>query len=146
MIYISSDSEDEVSSTWDSDWSTDREAIIDRIEREVRATPIAITSRAMTVEDLDDELEAGPSGAQPIPPCTPKLGFEYFNKEVCLAPSKKQRKPRIELCTTVLPVLESPLSPPAHEGGPSLDTPSFNQLQGAFMLHITCRTRDRTKI
>ena len=46
VIYISSDSEDEVSSTWDSDWSMDTEAIIDRIEREVRATPIPITGRA----------------------------------------------------------------------------------------------------
>ena len=86
----------------------------------------------MTLEDLDDELEAGPSGAQSIPPCTPKLGFEYFNKELCLAPSKKQRKPRIELCTTVLPVLEYPLSPPAHERGPSLDTPLVQSTSGGF--------------
>ena len=42
VIYISSDSGDEVSSSWDSDWSTDTEAIIDRIEREVKATPIPI--------------------------------------------------------------------------------------------------------
>ena len=86
----------------------------------------------MTVEDLDDEPEAGPSGAQPIPPRTPNLGFEYFNKEMCLAPSKKQRNPRVELCTTVLPVLESPLSPPAHERGPSLDTPLVQSTAGGF--------------
>ena len=35
VIYITSDSENEVSSSWDSDWSTDTEAIIERIEREV---------------------------------------------------------------------------------------------------------------
>ena len=42
VIYISSDSEDEVSSDWDSDWSTDTEALISRIEREVRSSPILI--------------------------------------------------------------------------------------------------------
>ena len=56
-----------------------------------------------------------------VPPSTPKLGFKYFDKEKCLAPSKNQ-KSRIELCSTVLPVLESPMSPPEHEKGPSLDT------------------------
>ena len=146
VIYISSDSEDEASSSWDSEWSTNTGAIIDRIEREVKAAPIPIAGRAMTTKDLDDELGAVPSGAQSIPPSTPKLGFEYFNKKMCLAPSKKQRKSGVELCTTVLPVLESPLSPPDHERGPSMDTPSFNQLQEAFMLHITCRTQDRTKM
>ena len=77
----------------------------------------------MTTEGLDDEVEAGPSNAQPVPPFNPKLGFKYFDKEKCLAPSKKQKKSRIELCSTVLLVLESPMSPPAHERGPSLDTP-----------------------
>ena len=132
VIYISSDSEDEASSAWDSNWSTDTEAIIGRIEREVKAAPIPITGRAMTTEDLDDELGAGPSGAQYIPPSTPKLGFEHFNKEMCLAPSKKQRKSRVELCTTVLPVLESPLSPPDHARGPSLYTPLVQSTTGGF--------------
>ena len=100
----------------------------------------------MTTEDLDYEMGAVPSGAQSIPPSTPKVGFEYFNKEMCLASSKKQRKSRVELCTTVLPVLEPPLSPPDHEREPSMDTPSFNQLQEVFMLHITCKTQDRTKM
>ena len=101
VIYISSDSEDAASSSWDSDWSTNTEAIIDRREREVKAAPIPIAGRAITTEDLDDEMGAGPSGAQSIPPSTPKLGFEYFSKEMCLAPSKKQRKSRVELCTIV---------------------------------------------
>ena len=132
VIYITSDSEDEASSSWDSDWSTDTEAIIDRIEREVKAAPIPITGRAMTTEGLNDGLGAGPSGAQSIPPSTPKLGFEYFNKEMCLAPSKKQRKSRIELCTNVLPVLVSPLSPPDHERGSSMDTPLIQSTTGGF--------------
>ena len=86
----------------------------------------------MTTEGLNDELGAGPSGAQSIPPSTPKLGFEYFNKEMCLAPSKKQRKSRVELCTTVLPVLETPLSPPDHERGPSIETPLVQSTSGGF--------------
>ena len=122
VIYISSDSEDEVSSDWDSDWSTDTEALINRIQREVKSSPILIAGRVMTTEGLDEEMVAGPSNAQMVPPSTPKLGFKYFDKEKCLAPSKKQ-KTRIELCSTVLPVLESPMSPPEHEKGPSLDTP-----------------------
>ena len=132
VIYISSDSEDEASSSWDSDWSTDTEAIIDRIEREVKAAPFPVAGRAMTTEDLDDEMGAVPSRAQSIPLSTLKLGFEYFNKEMCLAPSKKQRKSRVELCTTVLPVLESPLSPPDHERGPSMDTPLVQSSTGGF--------------
>ena len=96
VIYISSDSEDEVSSCWDSDWSTDTEAIIDRIEREVKAAPIPIAGRVMTTEDSGDEMVAEPSNTQPILPSPPKLGFEYFNKEMCLAPSKRQKKSRVD--------------------------------------------------
>ena len=33
VIYISSDSEEEVSDSWDSDWSTDTEMLINIIER-----------------------------------------------------------------------------------------------------------------
>ena len=112
VIHNSSDSEDEVSSSWDSDWSTDTEALIIRKEPEVESSPILIAGRAMTIEGLDDEMEAGPSNVQPVPLSTPKLGFKYINKEMSLAPSKKQKKSRIELCSTILPVLESPTSPP----------------------------------
>ena len=58
VIYISSDSEDGVSSNWDSDWSTDTEALISRIEREVKSSPILIGGRIMTTEELEDEREA----------------------------------------------------------------------------------------
>ena len=132
VIYISSDSENEVSSSWDSDWSTDTEAIIERIEREVKADPIPIAGRGMTTEALVDDMAAGPSCAHPVPPSTPKLGFEYFNKEMCMAPSKRQKKSKVELCATVLPVLESPMSPPDHERGPSIDTPLIQSTSGTF--------------
>ena len=138
VIYISSDSENEVSSSWDSDWSTDTEEIIERIEREVKAAPIPIARRGMTTEEVDDEMAAGPSSALPVPPSTPKLGFEYFNKEMCLAPSKRQRKSKVELCATVLPVLESPQSPPDHERGPSIDTPLFAVNLWIFLCVLSC--------
>ena len=86
----------------------------------------------MTIESSDDEMVAGPSNAQPVPPSTPKLGFEYFNREMCLAPSKRQKKTRVDLCTTVLPVLESPLFPPDHERGPSIDTPLVQSTSGTL--------------
>ena len=124
VVYISSVEEvDEVSDCWDTDWSTDTEALIKRIEREVKSSPILIGGRIMTTEGLDDEMEAGPSNPQPIPPSTPKLGFKYFDEKLCYAPSRKSTKPKIELCSIVLPVLESPMSPAEHEKGPSQDTP-----------------------
>ena len=131
IIYISSDSEN-ASSDWDSDWSTDTEAIIDRIEREVKAVPIPNAGHGMTIESSDDEMAAGLSNIQPVPPSTPKLGLEYFNREMCLARSKRQKKTRVELCATVLPVLESPLSPPDHERRPSIDTPLVQSTSGTF--------------
>ena len=118
VVYISSvEEEDEVSDCWDTDWSTDTEAMIKRIEREVKSSPILIGGRIMTTEGLDDEMEAGPSNPQPIPPSTPKLGFKYFDEKLCYAPSRKSTKPKIELCSIVLPVLESPMSPVEHEKG-----------------------------
>ena len=147
IIYISSDSQNEASSDWDPDWSTDTEAIIDRIERKVKAVPIPIAGRGMTIESSDDEMAAGPSNVQPVPPSTPKLGLDYFNREMCLAPSKRQKKLRVEFCTTVLPVLESPLSPPDHERGPSIDTqpPLYSRPQGPSMPRTMCRISSLTR-
>ena len=130
VIYISSGSEDEISSDWDSDWSTDTEALIGRIEQEVKSSPILIAGRIMTTEGLDDEMEAGPSNAQPVPPSTPKLGFKYFDKKLSCALQKQ--KSRIELFSTILPVIESPMSPPEHERGPSLDTPLPQTVSESF--------------
>ena len=122
VIYLSSDEEENNSSTsWDSDWSTDTEAIIERIEREVKSSPILIAGRKMTVEEQDTESAAGPSNLQMRPPSTPKLGFKQFDEKLLYAPMRKAERTRIELCNTILPVLESPLSPPEHERGPSQD-------------------------
>ena len=63
---------------------------------------------------------------------TPKLDHKYFDKEMCYAPPKKTGKSRIELCKTLLPVPESPMSPPDHERGPSLDTPLMQPVFGGF--------------
>ena len=93
----------------------------------------------MTTEGLEDEMEAGPSSALPVPPSTTKLGFKYFDKEKCLEPAKKQ-KPRIELCNAVQPVLESPMSPPEHERGPSLDTPMPQTVSDNF--HVPCHIQN----
>ena len=121
VIYISSDSEEEVSDSWDSDWSTDTEMLIDRIERKVKSSPMLIGGSIMTTEGVDGELEAGPCSSQSVPPTSPKLSLQYFDKEMCHAPSRWTGKTRIELCKTLLRVMESPMSP-EHEKGPSLDT------------------------
>ena len=123
VIYISSDEEEGTSDSWDSDWSTDTESMISRIETEVRSSPILIAVRVMTTEGLDDEMKAGPWGSQSVPLSTPKLGFKDFDKHLCNAPSRKMKKARLELCNTILPVSESHMSPADHERGLSLDTP-----------------------
>ena len=122
VIYLSSDEEEGTSSTsWDSDRSTDTEAIIARIEREVKSSPILIAGRKMTVEEQATESAAGPSNLQMWPPSTPKLGFKHFDEKLLYAPMRKAERTRMELCNTILPVLESPLSLPEHERGPSQD-------------------------
>ena len=89
VIYLSSDSDEEASESWNSDWSTDTKALIKRIEHEVKTSPILIGGRAMTVEGLDDELVAGPSNSQLESSSTPKLDPKYFDKKLCYAPPGK---------------------------------------------------------
>ena len=132
VIYFSSDEEEEATYSWDSDWPTDTEAVISRIEREVKSCPILIEGRVMTTEGLDDEMEAGPSSSRPNPATTPKLGFKHFDEKLCYAPSRKMKKAKIELCNTILPDLESPMSPLEHERGPSLDTPIPQSVDTSF--------------
>ena len=132
VSYISSDSEDDTFGSWDSDWSTDTEMLIETIEREVRSSPILIGGKIMTTEGIEDECEAGPSSAQPVPPTTPKLDFRYFDEKMCYAPPMKTEKTKIELFKTLLPVLESPASPPEHEKGPVLDTPMHHSVSDNF--------------
>ena len=92
VIYISSDSEDEVSSDWDSDWSTDTEALINRIEREVKSSPILIAGRVMTIEGLDEEIEAGPSNAQMVPPSPPNWALNTLTRKSALHPPRNRRQ------------------------------------------------------
>ena len=117
VIYISS--EDEASDWWNSDWSTDTEEMIRRVETRVKARPIPITGRRMTTASDEPGTSIMPSELQ----TTPKLDRAYFDENLCYAPPKGNTKRRIELCKTILPVRESPVSPPPHERGPSQDTP-----------------------
>ena len=132
VIYSSSDGEEEATDPYDSDWSTDTEAMISRIQREVKSSPILIPGGVMTTEGLDDEMAAGPSSSRPVSPTTPNLGFKYFDKKLCYAPSRKREKAKIELCNTILPVLESPMSPREHERGTSLDTLMMQSADDSF--------------
>ena len=144
VIYISS-SEDE-SSDWETDCSTDTEQLIARIEREVTSSPMLFGGRVMTMDEPEDEARAGPSTPQREEGVTPKLGLKYFDREMCYAPPRKFEKKRIELCNTIMPVLESPMSPPEHERGPSVDTPFSSQLRVTFMRPTMCRIQCPTKM
>ena len=115
VIYISS-SEDE-SSDWETGCSTDTDQLIARIEREVTSSPMLIGGRVMTMDEPEDEARAGPSTSQMEEGSTPKLGLKYFDREMCYAPPRKFEKKRIELCNTIMPVLESPMSPPQSTKG-----------------------------
>ena len=92
VIYISSDSEDEVSSDWDSDWSTDTEVLINRIEREVKSSPILMAGRVMTTEGLDEEMEAGPSNAQMVPLLPPNWASNTLTRKSALHPPRSRRQ------------------------------------------------------
>ena len=131
VIYISSSEEE--SSDWETDCSTYTEQLIARIEREVTSSPMLIGGCIMTMEEPSgDEPEAGPSSSQMRTDVTPKFDHRYFDQEMCYAPPKKLGKSRIEVCKTLLPVPESPMSPPDHERGPSLDTPLMQHTMGGF--------------
>ena len=128
VIYLSSSEDD-----WETDCSTDTEHLIARIERKVTSSPRLIGRRIMTMDDPEeDKMGAGPSSSQAQTDVTPKLDHNYLDKEMCYAPPKKFGKTRIELCNTILPVFESPMSPPEHERGPSQNTPLIQPVMGAF--------------
>ena len=130
VIYISSD--EETSDYWDSDWSTDTEEIIRRVETEVMSSPILIAGRIMTTGSVEDEMVAGPSSSQPQQDKTPKLDERYFNEKMCYAPQKGPSRNTIELCRTLLPVEDSPLSPPPHQRGPTTETPLMQPVSETF--------------
>ena len=92
-----------------------------------------IGGRILTMDEpTEDEPEAGPNSTQMQTDVTPKLDHKYFDKEMCYAPPKKTGKSRIELCKTLLPVPESPMSPPDHERGSSMDNPLMQPAMGGF--------------
>ena len=98
-----------------------------------------IGGRIMTVDEPTEEQPvAGPSSDQVQIEVTPKLNHKYFDQEMCYAPPKKLGKSRIEICETLLPVPESPMSPPDHERGPSLDTPPDAAYRGWFPRVVPC--------
>ena len=128
VIYISSD--EEASDEWDSDWSTDTEEMIKRVKTQVKTNPIPAGRRLTTASD---ERGSGTSSSEM--PITPKLDKTYFDEKLCYAPPRGNVKKRIELCKTILPVADSPMSPPAHERGPSQDTPLLQA--GSSGLHAS---------
>ena len=85
----------------------------------------------MTVEDEREEMVSGPSTSRQRDDVTPKLDHKHFDQKMCYAPPKWIEK-KIELCRTLLPVLESPMSPPEHERGPSLDTLLIQSVEAGF--------------
>ena len=126
VIYISSD--EEASDEWDSDWSTDTEDMTKRVETQVKTNPTPIAGRRMTTASD----EPGTSTTSPEVQITPKLDKTYFDEKLWYAPRRCIVKKRIELCKTILPVADSPMSPPAHERGPSLDTPLLQAGSSGF--------------
>ena len=102
----------------------------------------------MTMDEPEDEARAGPSTSQMEEGVTPKLGLKYFDREMCYAPPRKFEfeKKRKDLCNTIMPVLESPMSPPEHERGPSVDTPFSGQLRATFMRHTMYKIQYPTRM
>ena len=124
-------SEDE-SSDCESDCSTDTEQLVARIEREVTSSPMLIGGRIMTMDEPEDEARIGPSTSQVEEGVTPKQGIKYFDREMCYATPRKFEKKRIELCNTIMPVLESPMSSPEHERVPSMPPPFVQPISSNF--------------
>ena len=91
-----------------------------RIEKEFCASPMLIGGRIMTVEGEQEGMMPGPSTSNLHDEVTPasKLGNRYFDhQKMCYAPPRENGKSRIEICRTLLPVLDSPMSPQQHEKG-----------------------------
>ena len=87
------------------------------------SSPILIAGRIITTGSVEDEMVAGPSSCQPQQDKTPKLDERYFDEKRCNARQKGPSKNTIELCRTLIPVEDSPMSPPPHERGPTTETP-----------------------
>ena len=83
------------------------------IETEVVSSPKLIAGRIVASNSHEDLIMLpGPSSSRTDVEPTPKLGKQYFDKTLCYAPANEYAKRRIELCKTVIPVDDSPMSPP----------------------------------
>ena len=75
VTYKSSDKSEGLSEAWDSDWSTDTEDMIKRIETEVVSSPRLIEGRKMTSNSHENlALVPGPRSSRTNMDSTPKLG------------------------------------------------------------------------
>ena len=90
VIYTSSDGE--VSVEWNSEWSTDTEEMVRRVETQVTACPIPIAEIKMTTASD----EPGPSTSLSGQPVSPKFSDAYVDEILCYASSKGSSKRRIE--------------------------------------------------
>ena len=106
IIYKSCSSDEEQSNGWDSGWSSETEDMIERIEREVTSSPMPIGGRIMTTGSLEELMTAGPTTPQTTLVTTPKLGLQCFDEKICYVLPMETSKTKIELCKTLLPVMD----------------------------------------
>ena len=145
VIYISSDEEE--SSYWESDCSTDTEQLIARIEKEVTSSPMLIAGRIMTVDTTENDMVAGPSTSKTDTEMTPKLDHRYFDIDRCYAPPR--RRPENQKSRFVVRFCQFWSRPylPRIKKRAQAKTPLWsNQLVGASVPHIIFRTRGPTTI
>ena len=71
--------------------------------------------------------ETDPSTSQPHEDSTHKFDKKYFDEKMCYEPSKGPSKCAMEPCKSLIPVQDSPMSPPPHERGPTMKTPWHDQ-------------------
>ena len=86
----------------------------------------------MTTGSLEEQMIAGPSTAQTNSVTTPKLGLKYFDEKLCYAPPRETSRTKIELCITLLPMIDYPLSPHPHERRTSQDTELLQPMEADY--------------
>ena len=93
-----------------------------------------IGGRVMMTSSIEEEMVAGPSSSLRGPSITPKFNATYFDEKLRYAPPplKGNLKRKIELCKPLLLVIDSPMSPPPKERGPSQKTPLMQPTESGF--------------
>ena len=81
---------------------------------------------------MEEEMVAGPSPSQPQKDKTTELDKRYFDEKICYAPQRGPSKCAMKLCRIVIPVEDSPMSPPPPERGPTMETPVMQSVSGTF--------------